>query len=154
MIDEFNSTSSNSVTGSISYYFMEMSAIELSYTKGVSRLSARVSESEPQLIYRTDFELMGADLVITFASRQSMLQPFVKVGAAQVKKTIQLESSVGSTNNAAPDPETVPSAGIGFKLKLTKTFAIKAGVDAWLTNQGEDDETIDYAGRAGISWMF
>jgi hypothetical protein len=43
-----------------------------------------------------------------------------------------------------------------MKIRLTKTFSIKTGIDAWITNLDgdEDEKTIDYAGRAGVAWLF
>ena len=150
-INTTNYQESTSYTGSISYYFLEMSALEISYTNGTSLLKADTGSEVIQ--YKTDFEMLGADLVFTFAERSSPFQPFIKAGVAQISKKIITVTSTGKNTNKQ-DPELVPSAGVGFKIKLTKTFSIKVGVDGWLTNMGEDDETTDYAGRAGISWMF
>ena len=48
----------------------------------------------------------------------------------------------------------MPSTGIGLKLRLNKTLSVKIGLSAWTSPLGEDDPTVDYAGRAGISWIF
>ncbi len=154
VIDEFNYTTSSSLTASMSYYFFEMSALELSYTQGLSTLSAKASSTDPKVLYKTSYNLMGLDLVLTFAGKESVFQPFIKVGGARIAKKIWLETEVGSTDTAEPKAETVPSAGIGFKIAITQSFSIKTGIDAWISNLGDKDETTDYAGRAGISWMF
>ena len=162
-IDENNFQDSVSYTGSIAYYFWEMSAIEISYTKGLSRLSVKPSLSEPKIIYRTEFEMIGADFVFTFATRQSMFQPFIKLGGAHLQRRIVREAtsdgSLGAVEIPAP-AGVVPSAGVGFKVLLTSTLSFKAGIDAWTSplradqNNKREDYTIDYAARAGISWMF
>ncbi len=152
-INDLNYQESQSLTGSISYYFMEMSAIEISYTKGVSKLRAQSSANDVWVEYHNEFTLYGADLVLTMAQQTSIFQPFVKVGVAHIVKDLIIKSETGSAARTPSDPETVPSAGIGFKFRLTKTFSIKAGADAWLTNQNEDNEKIDYAGRIGVSWL-
>ena len=157
-IDSYNYTKTVSYTGSVSYYFWEMSAIELSYTQGQSTLSAKPSAIDPQLLYISDFTMHGVDLVFSLTSRDAPIQPYVKVGGAKIKKDLVVKSEVGSIKRInSPDgdnTETVPSAGVGFKIMLTKTFSIKAGIDAWKTNYKKQDETTDYAGRAGISWLF
>jgi hypothetical protein len=152
-INELNYQDSQSITASVSYYFLEMSAIELSYTQGTSTLRAQGNPSDLWVEYVNEFTLYGADLVLTFASQESLFQPFVKIGAAHIVKDLIINSETGSTTRTPSDPETVPSAGIGFKIKLSKTFSIKVGIDGWLTNQDDSEAKIDYAGRAGVSWL-
>lgn len=160
-IDEHNFQDSTSYTGSYSYYFGAMSAVELSYTKGLSRLSVKASESEPQVVYKTEFEMIGLDFVLTLAGREAALQPYIKVGGAHVKKLIQVEAGDGGsqgTVDAGEQSGMVPSAGLGVKILLNKNFSIKAGLDAWTSpmNNNDDDKdlTIDYAARAGLSMVF
>ncbi len=150
-INDSNYLQSTSYTGSVSYYFFEMSALELSYTNGESLQKADTGSDIIQ--FKTNFEMLGADLVFTFAGRSSSFQPFLKGGVAQISKEIVTITSTGKNTNKQT-PEVVPSAGVGFKIRLTKTFSIKVGVDGWVTNMGESNESTDYAGRAGISWMF
>ncbi len=153
-INTLNFQESRSVTASVSYYFLEMSALEFSYTQGASTLRAQATEADLWVEYVNKFTLYGTDLVLTFAEKTSMIQPFVKIGAAHIVKDLVVKSETGGTTRTPSDPQTVPSAGVGFKIKITKTFSIKVGLDGWLTNQGETDEKIDYAGRAGVSWLF
>jgi len=153
-IDADNFQESKSITGSFSYYFMQQSAIEFSYTKGNSTLGVRAAGDTVSIRYVTDFELIGADLILTLGDKQSFIQPYIKAGAAQIKKKIVQESDLGSVTYPQLPTETVPSAGLGFKVRLTQTFALKVGVDSWVTNLGKSDETVDWASRAGISWLF
>ena len=39
---------------------------------------------------------------------------------------------------------------------VTKELSVKLGLDAWTSPLGKKDQpvVVDYAGRAGISWMF
>ena len=150
-IDSKNYQTSSSYTGSLSYYFLELSALEFSYTQGTSLLKAFTQVEN--LEYRTKFSMVGVDLVFSLASRQSTLQPFIKVGTAQIVKEIKTISNTGSYTSPE-STNTVPSAGLGTKIMFTKHFSLKIGVDGWITNFNQSDETIDYAGRAGISWMF
>src|ERR1700733_9884901 len=70
-----------SYTGSISYYFMEMSALELSYTNGYSELSVKSSDpTDPKYVNMTNFQLLALDLVISFAERDDFFQPYIKMG--------------------------------------------------------------------------
>ncbi|MBK8204632.1 MAG: hypothetical protein IPK68_20765 [Bdellovibrionales bacterium] len=84
-IDENNFQESTSYTGTVSYYFWEMSALELSYTEGSSLLSVKPVD-DTKVITRSTFRLIGLDLVITLASQQSSLQPYIKIGGARISK--------------------------------------------------------------------
>lgn len=154
--DDANYQQSNSYTGSISYYFWDMSALELSYTDGLSELSAQAT-SDLQRIYKTQFQMTGLDLVISFASRKQPVQPYIKLGAAYLEKNLYLEvPSEGSRIKTGDQHGTVPSAGIGIKIRLSDTFSIKIGGETWSSPQNEDTTepvTWDYAGRAGLSWF-
>ncbi|MCB9026221.1 MAG: hypothetical protein H6625_07895 [Bdellovibrionaceae bacterium] len=153
-INELNYQISQSVTASVSYYFMEMSALELSYTEGTSTLRIQTLSTDPFAEYINKFTLYGLDLVITLAQKESVIQPFVKVGGAHIIKSLIKKGETGSVEGPSVDPETVPSAGLGLKIKLTNTFSIKTGIDAWRTQQKGEDAKIDYAGRAGVSLLF
>lgn len=157
-INEKNYQESLSYTGSLSYYFWEMSALEFSYTNGSSQVSVKATSSDPRQIIQTDFELMGMDLVITMASRKSAIQPYIKMGGAYIKKKIILKPGDDPNDFEAQEigsPEgLVPSGGIGLKIRLTDTFSFKVGVDAWTSPLNEEPITTDWAGRAGISMLF
>lgn len=152
-VNELNYQELQSVSASISYYFMEMSALEISYTQGTSTLRVQTQTTDPWTEYLNEFTLYGIDLVMSLAQRQSILQPYVKVGGAHIVKDLIIRAETGSYARSPSDPETVPSAGLGLKIRLTKTFSIKMGMDAWITQQGQENSQFDYAGRAGISWL-
>lgn len=148
-IDKDNYTKTTSLTGSISYYFMEMSALELSYTDGVTE--QHVKPLGEAILYTFEFQHYGLDLVFSLASKQSSFQPYIKGGVARVKKTLYSKrDNFPHVKDAGGSVQNLPSLGVGFKFKLTKNLAIKAGIDAW----GEKDQNIsdwDNAARVGIS---
>ncbi|MBC86424.1 MAG: hypothetical protein CL677_04530 [Bdellovibrionaceae bacterium] len=156
-IDSNNFTNSLSYTGSISYYFWEMSALELSYTKGESKQSFRLTGDTESTVATTEFELIGVDFVLSFAERKAAFQPFVKVGAAHIDKVFLLDPAGGTEAETGSQSGIAPSAGVGMRIRFTQTFSLKMGVDAWaspINDDSDDPETVDYAGRVGISWMF
>lgn len=152
-IDEDNKQEMISYTGSVSYYFWELSALELSYTKGSQVVTTKFPGDPARTISTTLFEMIGLDLVLTLADKEALLQPYIKGGVARISKVIVREIEGMSRDQVETDPTVVPSAGVGFKVKFTKTLSLKVGVDAWKSSAG-DTSVIDYAGRAGISWMF
>lgn len=144
-----------SYTASISYYFMNMSALELSYTNGYSELSAKSSDpSDSKYVNKTNFQLLALDLVISFAEREDFFQPYIKLGGGYLKKEDFEQVDNGDTNLINHDEGLVPSGGVGFRLLITKGFALKFGVDAWTTPLHENPVVVDYAGYAGVSWLF
>jgi hypothetical protein len=154
VINEDNYQESLSYTGSISYYFWEMSALELSYTDGTAVVVIQPSADESKFTITSSFYMAGADLVFTLAGRDSPFQPYIKLGGAYMEKKNVREVEGGATTEISSQAGIAPSAGLGFKIMLTKTFSIKVGVDAWTSPmKSGEDTTVDYAGRAGFSWF-
>jgi hypothetical protein len=154
-IDENNYTKNTSAGGSFAWYFLEMSAIELSYTKGRSIQSLKATTDPDPIKYIADFEMFGADLVLTLATKSSFIQPFVRGGMARLKKEIYKEEADGTvTKYGEPVDDVVPSYGAGLKINLTQTFAIKLSYDRWRSGSNGDKETWDEAIKAGVSWYF
>ncbi len=161
-IDDNNFSESTSYTGSISYYFWERSALELSYTSGVGKLSTKATGvSELTQLQIAQFSMIGLDLVLSLAGREDVFQPYIKIGAGYVDKNIFKENEIEGRVKIQTQSGTVPSAGAGFRIGLTKQLSLKVGVDAWTSPLDDRDENgekrdlqIDYAGRAGLAWMF
>ncbi len=141
-----------SYTGSISYYFWELSALELSYTNGKYFVFTNFDGTKSLLT--TFFEAFGLDLVLTLATKASTLQPYIKVGGAFLRKEVVQEIEGFGRNTIDSPSGASASGGLGFKINLSPGFAIKAGVDVWSSPLSHKPVTWDYAGRAGISWMF
>lgn len=150
---------SQSITGSFSYYFDESSALELSYTDGINRRRIGVDQPDGQLT-NMYYKMAGLDLVLTFGDREATIRPYFKVGGVYIieKRIITqtwLNNVVFDHTPQYDPPALVPSAGLGFKLALTKTWSLKVGVEAWSSRSiSEQPVTVDYSGRVGLSWMF
>lgn len=150
---------SQSLTGSVSYYFDESSALEFSYTDGINRRMIGEGEANGQLT-NMYYKMTGLDFVLTMGTRESTMRPYVKVGAVYIlEKRIVSQTWLNHVvYSAAPiedPPALVPSAGVGFKLSLTKEWSLKVGLEAWTSRPvSQTPITIDYAGRVGLSWLF
>lgn len=151
---------SYSITGSLSYLFNEMSAIELSYTEGYGRTvvgTTTTSGATKELV--STATMASLDFVYTFGEKNAVLRPYLKAGAGYLLKKEITEVIYGGFPNRTYQEDTgvVPSAGVGFRLGLTQTLSLKVGVDGWSSQPiGKENRNskIDYAGRAGISWLF
>lgn len=147
--DDENYLVYRSGTGAIAYYFWELSALELSYTK------SRQDEVRKEYQTRQYVTFYGADLIFTLASRKSLFQPYIKVGMAYQDKSGTYKQEGNPTAQKLPEVKGwAPSAGVGFKFIIGQHIAIKTGVDAWSSPLNADDNSYDYAGRLGLSFIF
>lgn len=148
--DAENYSEMTSWTGSMSYYFYELSALELSYTDGVSRQSVK-PQNDIRSISVTNFQLTALDLVMTLAGKEDTFQPYVKLGGGYLNKQIFNQFDDGPMKSAGKIHGWVPSAGVGLKWFLSKDFSIRLGLDAWTSPPNVKPVVVDYAGRAGLS---
>lgn len=151
---------SQSITGTVAYYFNEASALEASYTSGENKRV--ISEGQPgEHMTKLYYSSIGLDFVYTVGSRESAFRPYVKAGANYIieKRIVdQYRNTVGDWERPTiieEDPALVPSVGAGFKIMLTKTLSLKIGVDGWTSQPLSETPVMwDYAGRAGLSFLF
>ena len=156
--DDANFSRSLSHTASLAWYFLEMSALEVSYTQGEGQISSLNSAGQT-IKFRTDLKMYGADIVFTLAAKDWAFQPYVKGGAAWVdKKIFRKETSVSPEEQLVTETDrddAVPSMGVGFRFRLTKTLRLKASYDRWRSGKNADgEEQWDDAIRSGISLFF
>lgn len=146
--DKKNYYEYKSVTGSVAYYFWEMSALEFSYTR------ATTEEKKTDYVSRSFIEMYGMDFIFSMASRESLFQPYVKFGAAYQQKESSYKFTTHDAVELDPIKGIAPSAGLGFKLIFAGNFALKCGLDVWSSPISSSESTFDYAARAGLSWIF
>lgn len=156
-IDKDAVDESQSLTGSLSYYLDEASAIEASYTDGTSKRSISPSTVNGHITTAL-YKFLGLDFVYTIGGGTT--RPYIKAGAQYIleKKIVDQYTDANGNNpprTVSSDPALVPSVGVGFKMGLTTSLSLKVGVDAWTSDSlSVQPVKIDYAGRAGLSWMF
>ncbi len=154
-VDEINYEESKDATASVSYYFWQQSAIELSYTSALKITNVGVlGNTATYTNIQSESRLIGADFVLSFADKSAPFRPYIKLGAVHIHKKI-IEQNGGFEAFEHPYSDGVaPSVGIGLKISLTETLSIKLGAESWTTPLSQDKVTYDYAGRAGLSWLF
>jgi hypothetical protein len=151
--DKDNYYETESTTGSISTYFSEMLALELSYTQAeANRFDKLPGNSRMQVYQKT--EVIGADLIFVIGSRKSAIQPYIKGGVAQLNRR-QVTYNMDGNTSVPLDMGTdlVPSYGAGIKFNLTQSLSLRLSYDAWRTPLGGGVVTSDSQVRAGLSWM-
>jgi len=150
-----NYIESLSYTASLSYYFWENCALEGNYTTGYSKqVTKGTTIGDPKTTVEDNIELMSADLVLSLAGRQDAFRPYVKAGAGYLIKERFRKVEFDGKERISTQEGVVPSGGVGLALNITKELSIKFGVDAWTSPLDEEPVVVDYAGRAGISWIF
>lgn len=151
--DRDNYFETESSTASVSLYFTEQIALELSYTDAkATRNEKPPGGTATETFQKT--EVMGADLIYILADRKFWIQPYVKAGAAQLKRsqTTYLEAT-NDTKRLPIETAIIPSYGAGLKFSLTQTLSLRLSYDVWRTPVGGGTVTDDSQIRAGISWM-
>lgn len=154
LFDANNTVKSKSSTASLSLYIWETIGIELSHTNATMEraekyTSNNITVTSTTIQYQT---ISGADLIFSFADRKSMIQPYIKGGAAYIQKR-QVNIDDYGESELTLDPGTAPSYGAGLKIMLTEAFAVKASYDAWQT-PNSDTKITDNAIRLGLTWVF
>lgn len=151
--DENNSFDSESVTGSLSLYFLERMAVELSYTDALGLRKEKASASDAKRTTTQKSQIMGADLILTFADKKSLFQPYIKGGGAQISRYQEVKIEGQDTFTIEPETATVPSYGAGLKIQFSESFGLKFSYDVWKTPIGGGLQTDDSSIRAGVTWI-
>lgn len=151
--DENNTFDTESVTGSMSIYFLERMALELSYTDALGVRKEKASVTDPRRTTTQKSQVMGADLILVFADKKALFQPYIKGGGAQISRYQETVIEGQDKNSIEPETATVPSYGAGLKIQLTDTFGVKFSYDVWKTPIGGGMQTDDSSVRAGITWI-
>lgn len=152
--DSDNYFDSESITGSISFYFFEQVALETSYTdaKGIRQEKITTSQGPQTTTVIQTTQVTGADLILVLADRKARIQPYIKGGLAQINRKQEVKiNTISYVLN--PESATVPSYGAGFKIGITQNFGIKVSYDAWQTPIGGGSVTNDSQVRAGVTWV-
>lgn len=150
--DSDNSYDSESITGSVSLYFWERVALELSYTDAKAVRYEKASLSDPKRTTTQQSSIMGADLILMFADRKSLFQPYIKGGAAQINRIQHVKIEGQSTYTIEPDTAVIPSYGAGLKIQLTETLGLKLSYEVWRTPIGSGLHTDDSQIKGGLTW--
>ncbi len=155
--DNFNNMESN--TGSVSFYFMEKLAIELSYTTA-SILREETIYNGTGFQQQTTLQrvkVYGSDFIFILADKKSIIQPYLKLGISQIEKTMSTKNSDVFIYDTDPINSVSPSYGAGVKIPLTDSFGLKLSYDAWRTetkDSADNKSTIeDNSIRAGLTWV-
>lgn len=141
----------DSKSASISLYLIEQLALELSYTD--SFYESQESDVSSTRTVQQRSQISGADLIYVLTNRQSMIQPYVKAGAAYIQKKKQIRYLNADVIDIPTKDGMAPSYGAGVKVKLTENFSMNLGYDVWNTPLDDGTKTDDTAFKVGLKWI-
>lgn len=156
--DAQNTSESQGITGSVSFYLWDRIALETSYTNSLfvkkeSEVATIGSTQTRTVTQKSDiYELNLQYLIIP--DRKAVFQPFIKGGVAYINKKQNIQIDGDFPFEVSPAPGMGPSAGIGAKIFLTESLSLRLSYDIVRTPIEGGTTADDATGRAGISWMF
>lgn len=140
---------SDSKAATVSIYFFEKFALEMSYTD--SFYESQESDTSSSRVVQQSSQVTGADLIYVLTEKSAMIQPYVKAGTAYIAKKKQVKYANADTIDIPTRNGFAPSYGIGLKFKLNERFSFKVGYDLWQTPLDDGTSTDDTSFKAGIS---
>ena len=149
----FNATNfyqSDSKSASLSFYFWERIALELSYTD--SFYESQESDTTSTRTVQQSSKISNGSIVYTMLGNKSPVQPYVKAGAAYIKKNQLVKYVNASTIEIPESAGWAPSYGAGIKIILTERFSIKLSYDLYQTPLSDGSNSDDTSFKAGLSW--
>ncbi len=142
---------SDSKSASLSIYFIEKLALELSYTDGF--YEGQESDSTSTRTIQQSTRMADSSLIYMLMDRKSMIQPYVKVGVAYISKKQEIRYLNASVISIPESTGWAPSYGGGLKFVLSEKFSIRVGYDVWQTPLSDGSKSDDSAFKAGLTWF-
>lgn len=140
---------SDSKSATVSLYFLERFALELSYTEGF--YESQESTSSSTNVIQQSTKATGADLIFVLTEQGAKFQPYVKAGTAYITKKKQIRYVNVDTIDIPTKDGFAPSYGAGIKFKLSERFSFKLGYDVLRTTMDDGSVADDSNFKAGIS---
>ena len=149
----FNATNfyqTESKAASLSIYFLERMALELSYTD--SFYESHESDSNSTRIVQQSSQFADGSLVFMLLTKGTPVQPYIKGGAAYITKRQTIKYENASAIDIPVSTGWAPSYGAGLKILLTEKFSVKLSYDVVQTPLSDGTNSDDSTFRAGLSW--
>ncbi len=142
---------SESKSASLSFYFLEKLALELSYTDGF--YEGQESDSTSTRTIQQSTKMVDSSIIYMILDKKSIVQPYVKVGVANISKKQEIRYLNASVISIPESSGWAPSYGAGLKFVLSEKFSIRVGYDVWQTPLSDGTKSDDSAFKAGLTWF-
>lgn len=141
-------SSNRRLGGSIGYNFTDASTIELAYQRSFERNHyAGFEDSE------TTDQVFSLNMVWNLLSRESVLQPYLKVGVGQLIRKTDITLSTGQKRNPRLS-EITGVFGAGFKIRLSQRFGLRVEGTSYLVKGKFDTWNKNFGATFGASLYF
>jgi len=141
---------SESKSASVSFYFLDRFALEFSYTD--SFYEGEESDTTSTRTVQQSSQFTDSSLIYVVTSKQSPIQPYIKGGAAYIKKNQTIRYQNASAITIPESTGWAPSYGVGLKVQVTEKFGIKLSYDLWKTPLSDGTNSDDTSFKAGMTW--
>jgi hypothetical protein len=139
-----------SKSASLSFYFLEKFALEFSYTD--SFYEGEESDTTSTRTVQQSSQYTDSSLIYVVTSKQSAIQPYIKGGAAHIKKNQTIRYQNASAISIPESTGWAPSYGVGLKVQVTEKFGLKFSYDLWKTPLSDGTNSDDTSFKAGMTW--
>ncbi len=149
----FNTTNfyqTDSKSASLSFYFLEKLALELSYTD--SFYESQESDTNSTRTVQQSSQFSDGSLVFMMLGKGNAVQPYIKGGAAYIRKNQTVRYLNASAIEIPESTGWAPSYGAGLKMQLTEKFGFKLSYDVYQTPLSDGTKSDDTAFKAGLTW--
>ena len=140
----------DSKSASIAVYFLEKFALEFSYTD--TFYEGEESDTTSTRTVQQSSQYTDSSLVYMMTTKQSPIQPYLKAGAAYIKKNQTIRYLNASAITIPESTGWAPSYGAGIKILVTERFTIKLSYDLYKTPLSDGTNSDDTSFKAGLSW--
>lgn len=137
-------------SASVAFSFAEKLSLELSYTDGFYESVESDSNSSRTVQQKT--QMADASIIFMILDRSSLIQPYIKGGAAYIRKQQEVRYINAATQSIPESVGWAPSYGGGLKFVLSERFNIRVGYDVWQTPLSDGGKSDDSAFKAGLTW--
>ncbi len=134
--------------GSVGYNFNDSSTLEFAYQKSFERNHYEGFEDS---FYRD--EVYSVNVVWNLLGRQSMVQPYLKVGVGQLNRKASINNTTGQTQTQELNQLT-GVGGAGLKIFVTKEFAIRMEGTSYLAGAKLNTWKNNFGATFGISLYY
>lgn len=140
----------DSRSASLSFYFFEKWALEMSQTD--SFYESQESDTNSTRTVQQSSKVSNGSLVYMMLNKTSIIQPYIKAGAAHITKKQVVKYLNASAIETPQSTGWAPSYGAGLKFVLSERFSIKLSYDVWQTPLSDNSSSDDTSFKAGLSW--
>lgn len=142
---------SDSKSASVSLYFIEKLALELSYSDGF--YEGQESDTNSTRTIQQSTKMTDGSIIYMLMDKKSLIQPYAKVGVAYIQKKQEVRYLNASVISIPESIGWAPSYGAGLKFVLSDRFSIRLGYDVWQTPLSDGSKSDDSAFKAGLTWF-